>query len=233
MQQHETIHDRAETWRNNIERFINTHELTQHPDVDTFRVGFNAIIDGVIRESYEGWTLADETCPVCGSDCIYDIGTAVEGTRHENGEVGIVWASNETSQLEIECCDCETLLMTSPAAVFCPALAGEFPTENGSVQETIRDGVVSEYCDEIDAVRDIVSELATVTDWKPGESPVDSRSMIVIETAVDAYPSMISNGVFHCDTIGERLTTLEYRLEGEVDPLQQSSAAVLVNTFSL
>jgi len=233
MQQHETIHDRAETWRNNIERFINTHELTEHPDVDAFQAGFNAIIDGVIRESYENWTVDDETCPVCGSDCIYSIGTTVEGTKHSDGEVRTIWASNETTLLEIECCDCETVLMTSPAAAFCPVLSGEFPTEKSESQQTIHKGGVNDWSGEISAVRDMIGGLTTSADWKPGTKPVEHRNMIIIEVAVDAYPSLISNGTFHSDTIGERLTTLEYRLEGDDDPLQQSSTAVLVDMFSL
>jgi hypothetical protein len=77
----------------------------------------------------------------------------------------------------------------------------------------------------------VISAQTTESDWKPGERP--DHSEFVVETPVDAFPSKISSGVFHCDTIGERLTTLEYLSEATRKPLLQSSAALLINDFSL
>lgn len=233
MQEHETIHERAKTWRNNVKRFIDSQNIEDHKDIGAFEDGFNAIIDGVVRDSCSNWVLDDETCPFCGSKDVYRIGTTVKGTHHKDGEINTVWRGSGTTTLEIDCYDCKEVLLTSPAAVFCPAISGEFPTEKDGIQQTIRNGVVKGYEDEINVTRDLMSELTAVTDWEPGEEVTDNQTKIIIESRIDGYQSVISNGVFHCDSLSDWLATIEYKVDGENNVLQQSPAALLVSLFSL
>lgn len=229
MQQHETIANRSKKWRDNVTTFINRHELSGHDKITRIRNGLHQLIDAAVMQSTNGWTLADETCPVCDADCIFDIKTTVETTRHANNEVEIVSAGNTSTPLKFECCDCNKTLMTSPTAIICPALSSELqPQQTLHSQE---DNDITSHNDTIDVLLDVIADQTDGTDWKPGMKPETTE--FVVETPVDAYPSKISSGVFHCDTIGERLTTLEYLNESTREPLTQSSAAILLEHFSL
>ena len=137
MQEHETIVDRAEKWRDNIPVFLDKHEFKTNKEKETVRIGLKGLIKIAVEQSQCEWSMADEICPNCGGETIWDERITVLTTRHKNGEVEHCDGRGKSTGLAYECCDCNEILMTSPTALVCPPLPGDENQERASTDTTL------------------------------------------------------------------------------------------------
>lgn len=250
MDNHETIADKAAEWNSNVEKFVDSLDRDESIDTAILKDGLHGIIAIAEEQSVDGWCLADESCPDCREELVFDHRGTTVVTRHKNNEVRYCDGGNSSTHVAYECCECEQVLMTSPCAVVSPALPGEiqknlpvdeqqtqlltdFTADKSSELNTSKKQELGVDMCRVDKALDILSEMTVNTGWDLGEPSVFVDNDVILETPIAAYPSKISNGVAHCDTMGEELTTLTYTCSSTGKRLLESTSGLLYNRFNL